>query len=252
MKIDKIKTLFIHIPKTGGVSIEQFFIYALLMKTFFEDQDFEEYVDFWPDIAKAQKISQLSKYGFGRYHFTKFYDEENRYSPTLRERYRLEHSSIVEHLDRKDDIMGHFKFSFVRNPWDRIVSLYTFIPSTSHYAIDPYKEIQKKGFKEFIKYVKENNLANSKESKYVMLRKQLDFISDRAGKIMVDFVGKFENFQADFDKVCEKIGIPTGTLPHKNKSNHKKYTEYYDDETKKLVEAIYKDDIAAFGYTFEN
>ena len=40
-------------------------------------------------------------------------------------------------------------------------------------------------------------------------------------------------------------------LPHKHKSNRKPYQEYYDEESKALVEELFKEDIETFGYKFE-
>ena len=124
----------------------------------------------------------------------------------------------------------YLKFAFVRNPFEREVSLWKYL-----------KKIKKEG------YVKE------KFSDFVKLPANytyMDYVKDEDGKLILDFVGRVENMQEDFNTICDKIGIPKVKLPHRNKTKHKHYTEYYDDETKQIVAKKYAKDIEYFGYEF--
>lgn len=123
----------------------------------------------------------------------------------------------------------YFKFAFVRNPFERAVSIVKYVNQFPALAC---------GLKEF--YIK-NFLNKQERAKY---SSQYDFTKG------CDFVGKFENLQKDFNTVCDKIGIAREELPHENPTKHKHYTEYYDEETKQIVAEQYAKDIEYFGYKF--
>jgi len=143
------------------------------------------------------------------------------------------------------EYMKYIKFTFVRNPWDRFVSAYAYIISGGMGTeLDlSFKKIVESHdtFKRFA--------CEAPFVEYLHFVPMFDYINI-GGRNQMDFVGKIENFKSDFNTICDKIGIPHQNLPHKNKSKHKHYTEYYDDETKQIVAEKYAKDIALFGYKF--
>jgi hypothetical protein len=133
-----------------------------------------------------------------------------------------------------------FKFSFVRNPFDRCVSSWKMTN-------------RRMPFKVFVKNLIGVNLKNPKKFSFNAWHccLQTSHVTNWRGKCMLDFIGKFERLQDDFDEVCDRVGIDKMKLPHLNKTKHDHYTSYYDGETKALVGKIYKKDIKFFGYEFE-
>lgn len=76
------------------------------------------------------------------------------------------------------------------------------------------------------------------------------FICDATGKIMVDFVGRVENLDADFAQVADRLGCARG-LTKVNAGSRRHYSNYYDDETREIVQQVYAKDIELFGYAFQ-
>jgi hypothetical protein len=131
-----------------------------------------------------------------------------------------------------------FKFAFVRNPWDRLVSEYSFVCDRE---IHPrHKEV--KALPDFHAYlVYERYRARG--------RSQADMLKDRDGKLGMDFVGRFENLRDDFSEICSRIGVDS-ELPHLNKTKHRDFRDYYDDRNKDYVAKHWGEEIKLFGYEF--
>ena len=148
----------------------------------------------------------------------------------------------------KQQFEEYFKFAFVRNPWDRELSLYKYITRKKN-SWHPYHKrfCQFGNFSAFLKGMKQFPKDNSTR---VRKATQLDFLTGSKGEVIVDFIGRFENLQEDFNFVCDKTGIPQQKLPHKNKTNHKHYTKYYDHETREIIAEKYSKEIEYFGYEF--
>lgn len=139
---------------------------------------------------------------------------------------------------------NYFKFSFVRNPWDRHVSLY-------FYMLSKPEEFEKKmkgpNFKRHLTKL----LKYPKCFEDMLLGHQHVWVYDKEG-INVNFLGRFENLHEDFAKVCSLIGADGLVLGHHNKTNHKHYSHYYDDELIDVVRKYASDDVNLFGYEFED
>ena len=72
---------------------------------------------------------------------------------------------------------------------------------------------------------------------------------DSEGRILVDFIGRFERLQADFQTVCARIGR-TVSLPHVKNTEHAHYRECYTPETREIIAEWFKEHIELFGYEF--
>jgi len=140
-------------------------------------------------------------------------------------------------------IEDYFKFAIVRNPFDWVVSWYFYRKTQQNK--NNTKDIS---FKKWL--IEENSSAYNIKGIGLSLS-QYDIINCNAD-IKIDFIGRYENIQKDFNVICDKIGAPQKQLPHINKSKHKHYTEYYDDETREIVAKKYARDIEYFGYKFGN
>ncbi|EDN69665.1 conserved hypothetical protein [Beggiatoa sp. PS] len=76
-------------------------------------------------------------------------------------------------------------------------------------------------------------------------------VIDQEGKIIVDFVGRYENLIQDFQHACQTVNIEA-SLPSINRTIHRDYKSYYNSTTKKMVAEYFKTDIELFGYTFDS
>ena len=185
------KFLFIHIPRTGGSSIESQFNY--------------------------KENKEKNK------HWT-LHDWKNHLSD--------------------EGLKDYFKFSFVRNPWDFMVSKYKDIWFTSKHPGGPIGERAGKSLKYFLEHYK--NPSHEKGETF----------HDYFDPEQIDFIGRFENRENDLGYISKKIGATIDSKIHQRKiqmldKNKKHYTEYYDDETREIVAQKYARDIEYFDYEFK-
>jgi hypothetical protein len=218
--------LFVHIPKVAGQSIEQVFL-ARAGLTWQQRERF---------LLKANPNPALG--------------------PP-----RLAHLTASEYV-----IKGHiqqqqfdrlFKFSFVRNPWDRLVSEYLYRGHSFSFKDWLFKHFPTQDDDDF----------QGAYDAYRHIKPQYDFLYDQQGKLLVDYVGRFENLVSDFSEVSELITEQRLSLPHQNKTpvagfKHKvralvipkrklDYQDYFDSESREFVENLYAQDIKHFAYQFD-
>lgn len=149
-----------------------------------------------------------------------------------------QHASAIDvrKLVDPETFDSYYKFTFVRNPWDWQVSLYHYmLQKKNHFQHDLIKGMN---FEDYIDWRVNHNLKT-----------QCQRFKDSDGNTLVDFIGRFENLEDDFGKVCDLLSIER-RLPHKNPSKHQTYRDYYNDRTRELVRDAFADDIALFDYDF--
>jgi hypothetical protein len=137
------------------------------------------------------------------------------------------------------EFSSFFKFGFVRNPWDRVVSLYE--------RTEPLQVKDKMTFEQFVDWIEYSSATCIHSSPH---RYQLDWFVDGSGNILADFIGRFERFENDWAVIAQKLGI-TKSLPHvRANPRPRPYTDYYTDRTRDVIGKKFEVDIAYFGYKF--
>jgi len=139
------------------------------------------------------------------------------------------------------DWSAYFKFTIVRNPWDRYFSFFKYFHSYRDQYLNKSKNItwteaeinQGKYCVELFK-----NRTNDKIMKSIINNhiSQCDYFLDVNGDLIVDHVASFDCFNNDFHFLCEKIGLKPLSLQHENKSkNFFNKKHFYTEETIELV-----------------
>jgi Sulfotransferase family len=201
--------IFIHIPKTAGSSIEDVI---------------------WPN--QQRRVPGQLWMGF---------------IDSYRNKYQtggLQHLFAV-HVRQEvgEEIFRRcYKFSFVRNPWDKVISQFSYMKG-------------RPDLQDYVGMRQDAPLAEYLERiarrKHVQWEEQVRFLLDETGELLVDFVGRFETLMADAHMVFDRLGLVGVDLPHTNRSERGPYQLYYDDECRQRVAEMYRADIERFGYSYE-
>ena len=141
-----------------------------------------------------------------------------------------------------------YKFCFVRNPWDLQVS------SWHHLRRErPHLVAEVSDFASFLRW----KLDPERPYQFhvdTSIELQSDYVVDLHGRVIVDFIGRYERLEADFAEACRAIGIAMPALPHRREAKDRKrdYRVYYDESTAALVAQHFARDLELFGYRFDD
>lgn len=152
-----------------------------------------------------------------------------------------QHDTIVQarRVLPRELFQGYFKFAFVRNPWDWLVSLYGYLQHTPEHR--HYPQLSQMSFADYIEFEIQRGR-----------RSQSAFVCDAGGSLLVDFIGRFERLETDFAQVLEQLGLSGIPLPHRNAGvSREPYQSYYDAATRARVAEHWAEDIRRFDYQFE-
>ncbi len=208
------KCIFIHIPKTAGTSINEFFHPGIKFKV--AQPDYERLFG-WCPKRKLHMQHATSK--------------------------QLVETGLVT----EEQWNTYFKFTFVRNPWDRTYSDYLWIQS--------YAGV-KGSFNDYLNRTNEfDKVLNDNSNFHYLgdhLLSQTDFF-DFEGIDKPDFIGRFENFDADIAFILKQLSINKTFSIHKNKSKrHLHYSNFFSGTKMKKVANLFKRDIDLLKYSFED
>ena len=214
---DKQHFIFVHIPKTGGTSIAKALLHVARPNSKVHDHVPYRVFEPWRRIDTKELICGRNLNVLGKKLVRKVSEE------------RIGASSFPKYLS----------FAFVRNPWARVVSWYRNVmrSNTHQRRLGIPSECSLREF-----------LENHGEQ--WALRPQLFWLMDADGNIGVSEIGRFESLEADFDRICQLIGIETPSLGHALYTGSYDYREIYDSWSRQWVADRYAKEIEIFEYSF--
>jgi len=167
---------------------------------------------------------------------------------------------IKEKLVSEEFNKSAFKFSFVRNPYDRLVSMFFYYKQWK--LKKPSGEVVRRweaGIETFLDWCRHvdsgpipplsvHSITHNEKYLQSGFNPQCYWFKN----VKLDFLGRFENIDEDFERLSWILGIPYVELPKIRTSRHKHYEEYYCPETREIVNRIYGEDFERFNYPIHN
>ena len=131
---------------------------------------------------------------------------------------------------------GYVKCAFVRDPFERFVDICLFLDGARELPTAEAAARMKKA------------LATDRFRQRPLVLPQSDFLTDTAGRLAVDFIGRYETLQSSYDELCRLIGIENAGLERRRQPEQRDWRRYYDEELLGLVAEFYRADLENFGY----
>jgi hypothetical protein len=184
----------------------------------------------------------------------------------------IEDLSDTRYVDAEDH-EGLFRFTFVRNPWDRIVSAWAMFSGPRR-----PEWVSPMSLREFLEICAREPLRKRPYDEEVWLRASMRETLDRdeiaahyrrsirnhtgtvldpfykifdeRGHRIVDFIGRFESLEHDYRRIRRQLRLGRVRLPHRHRGSHGAYASYYDPQTREMVAELFAEEIAYFGYSF--
>ena len=229
----KYRCIFIHIPRTGGTSIERALCgptQARLLSWAAESSSLRKKGRRGQAISKTMRgrravFALLNLAGLPKLH-RKLYGAKHFKAQQARRFYG------------EDVWQAYFTFAFVRNTWDRLVSSYHFRRNVLNYEVE-----SRTSFRDWV-------LRRCESSEEVKRQGQRAALSDDNGELIVDWVGRFEDLQSGFETVSQELNLDIKHLPKVYGSGTRNYVEHYDSETRERVAESFRDEIEFFDFRF--
>lgn len=240
----ELKAIYIHIPKTGGLYIEHIL---------------EKYYGFTV-LAKKNELHSYFINKDKNIVYNNNYDKEGMLTLSKKGIYRYcSISNYFNFILEMDDTKwnNYYKFTFVRNPYDKIFSAWKYCKKINYYKKD-FKDFV---FESFDSCIDQEDFHNKNYLYFHGFITQYEHLLNKYKLLDINYIGRFENLNNDLILILKKIGITNILHDEYIKKNIKinesfinednkiiRYYQYYDNNILKKVNNLFFDDFKKFNY----